>query len=119
MLFRSDGSPEGDGTDGLNGTITFAPKEEGSSIRLTNQGLSFAYTAHLYIYEGSEVNDEKLIVDLTGSSAKFDPIVSDPSKDGGKITVKYVGAGSYTRPNFAIEVEGYKKKAVEVVGVAT
>ena len=118
-MFYDDGGPEGDGTDGLNGTITFAPKEEGSSIRLTNQGLSFAYTAHLYIYEGSEVNDEKLIVDLTGSSAKFDPIVSDPTKDGGKITVKYVGAGSYTRPNFAIEVEGYKKKAVEVVGVAT
>ena len=118
-MFYDDGGPEGDGTDGLNGTITFAPKEEGSSIRLTNQGLSFGYTAHLYIYEGSEVNDEKLIVDLTGSSAKFDPIVSDPAKDGGKITVKYVGAGSYTRPNFAIEVEGYKKKAVEVVGVAT
>ena len=32
----------------------------------------------------------------------------------GKITIKYVGKGSYTRPNFAIEVQGYQKKAFEV-----
>lgn len=44
---------------------------------------------HTYIYEGGEVDNDKLIVDLSGSSAKFDPIVSN-SADG-KITIKYVG----------------------------
>lgn len=114
-----DGGPSEDGTDGLTGTITFAPKDAGTSIRLTDRGISFGYTAHLYIYKGSEVNDEKLITHLSGSSAKFDPIVSDPDEDGGKLTIKYVGAGSYTRPNFAIEAEGYQKKPMEVISVMT
>ena len=109
---KSDGGPNADGADGVEATITFAPLEEGATIKLIDKGIAFASTAHLYIYEGGEVDNDKLIVDLSGSSAKFDPIVSN-SADG-KITIKYVGKGSYTRPNFAIEVQGYQKKAFEV-----
>ena len=114
-----DGGPEGDGADGVEATITLAPTGEADCIRLTDQGFTFNYTAHLYIYEGSEVNDDKLIKDVTGSSAKFDPIISDATIDGGKLTIKYVGKGSYTRPNFAIKAEGYKKTDVVVTAVTT
>lgn len=112
VMFYDDGGPNADGADGVEATITFAPLEEGATIKLIDKGIAFASTAHLYIYEGGEVDNDKLIVDLSGSSAKFDPIVSN-SADG-KITIKYIGKGSYTRPNFAIEVQGYQKKAFEV-----
>lgn len=114
-----DGGPENDGADGVTATVTLAPADDADCIKLTNQNISFAYTAHLYIYKGGEVNADNLIMDLTGSSAKFDPIISDADFDGGKLTIKYVGAGSYTRPNFAISAEGYKKTDVAITGITT
>ena len=114
-----DGGPEGDGANGVEATITFAPTGDADCIKLTNKGIDFGYTAHLYIYKGGEVNDDNLIVDLTGSSAKFDPIISDATIDGGKLTIKYVGKGSSLKPNFAIEAEGYKKSAVAVTAITT
>ena len=114
-----DGGAEGDGADGVEATLTLAPAGEAESIKLTNLGITFAYNAHLYIYKGVEVNDDNLIVDLTGSSAKFDPIVSDADFEGGKLTLKYVGKGSYTKPNFGIVAEGYKKSDVVVTSVTT
>ena len=112
-----DGGPEGDGADGVTATITFAPTGDADCIRLTDKGIEFASTAHLYIYKGSEELDENQIIDLSGSSAKFDPIISDADVNGGKITIKYIGKGSYFKPNFAMLVEGYKKTDVEVTGV--
>lgn len=114
-----DGGAEGDGADGVEATVTLAPTGEADCIKLTNLGISFSYTAHLYIYKGAEVNADNLIVDLSGSSAKFEPIISDATVDGGKITIKYVGKGSYTKPNFAVQAEGYKKSDVTVTKVTT
>ena len=112
-MFYDDGGPDADGADGFEATITFAPLDAGAVIKLIDKGILFAATAHLYIYEGGAVDDSKLIADIKGTTAKFDdPIVSN-SPDG-KITIKYVGKGAYTRPNFAIEVQGYLKQAFEV-----
>lgn len=109
-----DGGAEGDGADGVEATVTFQPTGDATSLKLTNLGISFSYTAHLYIYEGTEVNDEKKLYDLSGSSAKFDPFIVD-----GPVTIKYVGKGSYTKPNFGITVEGYKKSDVQITAVTT
>ncbi|MBR6121707.1 MAG: DUF4465 domain-containing protein [Prevotella sp.] len=118
-MVYDDGGPEGDGADGVEATVTLAPTGEADCIKLTDQGISFAYTAHLYIYKGSEADDANLIVDLSGSSAKFEPIVSDATVDGGKLTIKYVGKGSYTKPNFAVKAEGYKKQSLAVTAITT
>lgn len=109
-----DGGAEGDGADGVEATVTLAPTGEAECIKLTNLGISFSYSAHLYIYKGAEVNADNLIVDLYGSSAKFAPIIVD-----GPVTIKYVGKGSYTKPNFAIQAEGYKKSDVTITSVTT
>ncbi len=109
-----DGGAEGDGADGVEAMITFAPADDASCVKLTNLGITFAYTAHLYFYEGTEVDNDKLLMDLSGSSAKFDPFIVD-----GPVTVKYVGSGSYTKPNFGMVVEGYKKSDVVVTSVTT
>ena len=114
VAIYDDGGLEGDGADGVEAVVTFAPTGEADCIKLTNGGITFASTAHLYIYKGAEVNNDNLIVDLTGSSAKFDPIIVD-----GPVTIKYVGKGSYTKPNFAIQAEGYKKTDVVVTAVTT
>ena len=114
MNLYDDGGPDGDGADGVEATITFAPTGQAESIKLTDKGISFAYTAYLYVYEGSTVDDDKLLKTLNGSSAKFDPMIVD-----GPVTIKYIGAGSYTKPNFAIQAEGYKKSDVTVTKVTT
>lgn len=109
-----DGGPDGDGADGVEATITIAPTGEAESIKLTDKGINFSYTSYVYIYEGSEVNDDKLLLTLNGSSAKFDPIIVD-----GPVTIKYIGKGSYTKPNIAIQAEGYKKSDVVITGITT
>lgn len=114
MAIYDDGGAEGDGADGVEAVVTIQPTGEAESLKLTNLGISFAYTAYLYIYEGTEVDDSKELLKLTGSSAKFDPFVVD-----GPVTIKYIGAGSYTKPNFGIIAEGYKKKALAVDSVLT
>ena len=114
MAIYDDGGAEGDGADGVEAVVTIQPTGEAESLKLTNLGISFAYTAYLYIYEGTEVDDSKELLKLTGSSAKFDPFVVD-----GPVTIKYIGAGSYTKPNFGITVEGYKKCDVAITGITT
>lgn len=109
-----DGGPDGDGADGVEATITIAPTGEAESIKLTDKGINFSSTSYAYIYEGSEVNDGKLLLTLNGSSAKFDPLIVD-----GPVTIKYIGKGSYIKPNIAIQAEGYKKSDVVVTGVTT
>lgn len=114
MAIYDDGGAEGDGADGVEAVVTIQPTGEAESLKLTNLGISFAYTAYLYIYEGTEVDDSKELLKLTGSSAKFDPFVVD-----GPVTIKYIGVGSYTKPNFGITVEGYKKSDVAITGITT
>ena len=114
VAIYDDGGAEGDGADGVNAIVTLAPTGEAESIKITCQNINFAYTAYLYIYEGSEVNDEKLLIDNRGATKPFSPIIVD-----GPVTIKYIGAGSYTRPNFAITAEGYKKTDVVVTGITT
>ncbi|MBQ9654398.1 MAG: DUF4465 domain-containing protein [Prevotella sp.] len=109
-----DGGPEGDGADGVEATITIAPTGDAESIKLICQDIKLSYTAYLYIYEGTEVSDEKLIIDNRGASKPFAPIIVD-----GPVTIKYVGKGSYTKPNFAIQAEGYKKSDVTITSVTT
>lgn len=109
-----DGGPDGDGADGVEATITIAPTGEAESIKLTDKGINFSSTSYVYIYEGSEVNDGKLLLTLNGSLAKFDPLIVD-----GPVTIKYIGKGSYIKPNIAIQAEGYKKSDVVVTGVTT
>ena len=118
MMIYDDGGAEGDGTSGVEGTLVLSPTGDADCIKLTDMGISFAYTAHLYIYEGGEADEDKLIVDLSGSSAKFQPIISNADLDGGKLTIRYVGIGSYPRPNFAIEAEGYKKSDVAITAIS-
>lgn len=112
-----DGGPDGDGADGVEATITFAPTTDGHVIKLTDKGLSLNYTSRIYIYRGGEAIDDSLIVDLSGSSAKFDPIISEI--DNPKLTIKYVGKGTYTKPNFTIEAEGYLKQPIAITGVTS
>ena len=55
---------EGDGADGVEAVVTIQPTGEAESLKLTNLGISFAYTAYLYIYEGTEVDDSKELLKL-------------------------------------------------------
>lgn len=114
MAIYDDGGAEGDGADGVEAVVTIAPTGDAESIKITCQNIKFAATAYLYIYEGTEANDEKLLLDNKGASKPFSPVIVD-----GPVTIKYIGAGSYTKPNFGITVEGYKKSDVAITGITT
>ena len=109
-----DGGPEGDGADGVEATITIVPTGDAESIKLTCQSITLASTAYLYIYEGTEVDDDKLLIDNKGASKPFAPIIVD-----GPATIKYIGKGSYIKPNFDVQAEGYKKSDVAITGITT
>ncbi len=117
FMIYDDGGAEGDGADGVNATLLLAPTGDADCVRLTDKGISFNYQAHLRIYKGNSTSEDNLIGDLSGSLAKFDPIVSDADVDGGQLTIVYEGKGSYTKPNFAIQAEGYKKQVLSIATV--
>ena len=113
LLFYDDGGMDGNYSKDFDGTVTFAPKTEGESVKLTFK--SFALTAqdHIYLYHGGEVKD-KADADYSRYD-KPDYFVSE-SEDG-KVTVRFVT--KMASEGFAIEVTAYCKKPLEVAAVTT
>ncbi len=114
LAIYDDGGAEGDGADGVEAVVTIAPTGDAESIKLSCLGISFGYTAHLYIYEGTEATDEKELKHFSGSDKTFEPFVVN-----GPVTIKYIGKGSYTKPNFGMVAEGYNKVALAVDSIVT
>ena len=112
-----DGGPEGNGGKVDNAVVTFAPTGEADCIKLSGVSFNINYVATITVYKGNEVNEDKKITSITGTSAKLaEPIISDASEDGGMLTVSYKYTGS-SAVNFVMQAEGYKKSNVEVTDI--
>lgn len=116
MAIYDDGGAEGDGSKVDEAIVTLAPTEEADCIKLTGLSFNLNYSSTLTIYKGNEVNEDKKIASYSGSSIKFQPIVSDAAEDDGQLTITYEYTGS-SAVNFAILAEGYKKTALVVDSV--
>ena len=60
MMIYDDGGADGDGADGVQATLVLSPTGDADCVKLTNQGISFSYTAHLRIYKLLCLQREKL-----------------------------------------------------------
>lgn len=116
LMFYDDGGKDGPSVKGFDGTITFVPGKPGHSIEIDTKEFSVG-SGKFYLYEGSEVNDEKLIGSFSYNSGPGS-LISD-AKDNA-FTVRYTGPTSSTSSfkGFAIEVKLHELKPFQVDTIA-
>ncbi len=113
LLFYDDGGAEGDYTQGFDGTVTFAPKTPGESIRLTFKSFGLTYQDNLYLYSGGEVKDTP-----DAKYSRYDtPDYFVSESEDGKVTVHFVT--KMASEGFVIEVTAYRKVPLHVAVVTT
>lgn len=111
LMFYDDGGVDGNYSKNFSGTVTFAPKTSGQSVKLTFKEWAVTAKDTLYIYNGGEVKDK-----YDAKYSKYDKptyFLSDAAD--GKVTVKFVT--KYSNDGFAIEVTAYEKKPVHIASV--
>ena len=112
LMFYDDGGVDGDYTADFEGTVTFAPKTPGESVKLTFKEFNVTYQDKFYIYNGGEAKD---IADATYSMYDKPTYFLSNSADG-KVTVKFTT--KYSKSGFAIEVSAYQKQPIHIKSVA-
>lgn len=113
LMFYDDGGVDGDYTADFEGSVTFAPKTPGESVKLTFKEFNVTYQDKFYIYNGGEVKD---IADATYSMYDKPTYFLSNSADG-KVTVKFIT--KYSKSGFAIEVSAYQKQPISIKSVTT
>lgn len=114
IMFYDDGGADGDYTKNFEGTVTFAPKTAGESVKLTfKQWEIQGYSDKFNIYNGDTV---KTTADATYSRYDQPKYFVSTSADG-KVTVNFTTKS--TGAGFAIEVSAYKKVPLYINKVTT
>ena len=111
LMFYDDGGIDGNYTTNFSGTVTFAPKTPGQSVKLTFKEFSLTARDYIYLYDGGE---EKETADAKYSLNDHPTYFLSNSADG-KVTVKFTS--TYSSTGFAIEVTAYEKKPLHVKSV--
>lgn len=103
VMFYDDGGGDGPTNRGFDGTVTFVPGKPGTAVEINTESFSTGQ-GKFYLYEGQEVNDEKLIGTYNYTSGPGN-VISDA--EDGAFTVRYTGPTSTytTYDGFAIEVK--------------
>ena len=113
LMFYDDGDSDGNYTANFEGTVTFAPKTPGESVKLTFKEWNVTYSDKFYIYHGGEAKEN---ADATYSLYDKPEYFLSNSADG-KVTVKFVT--KYSKAGFAIEVTAYEKQPIHIASVTT
>ena len=113
LMFYDDGGVDGDYTANFEGSVTFAPKTPGESVKLTFKKFDVTYQDKFYIYDGGEVKEK---ADATYSMYDKPTYFLSNSADG-KVTVKFTT--KYSKSGFAIEVSAYQKQPITIKSVST
>lgn len=113
LLFYDDGGADGDYTKGFDGTVTFAPKTPGESVKLAFRSFALTYQDHLYLYHGGEAKDSP-----DADYSRYDkPDYFVSQSEDGKVTVRFVT--KMASEGFAIEVTAYKKQPLHIASMTT
>ena len=113
LMFYDDGGVDGDYTANFEGSVTFAPKTPGESVKLTFKEFDVTYQDKFYIYDGGGVKEN---ADATYSMYDKPTYFLSNSADG-KVTVKFTTKNS--KSGFAIEVSAYQKQPITIKSVST
>ena len=111
LMFYDDGGVDGNYSKNFSGTVTFAPKTPGQSVKLTFKEWALTAQDKFYIYNGGEVKDK---ADATYSMYDKPTYFLSDAEDG-KVTVKFVT--KYSKSGFAIEVTAYEKQPIRIASV--
>lgn len=111
LMFYDDGGVDGNYSKNFSGTVTFAPKTPGQSVKLTFKEWAVTAQDKFYIYNGGEVKDK---ADATYSMYDKPTYFLSDAADG-KVTVKFVT--KYSKAGFAIEVTAYEKQPIHIASV--
>ena len=113
LLFYDDGGVDGDYSKNFEGTVTFAPKTPGQSVKLTFKEWTVTAQDKFYVYHGGEVKEKE-----DAKYSMYDkPTYFLSDAEDGKVTVKFVT--KYSKAGFAIEVTAYEKQPISVASVTT
>ncbi len=113
LLFYDNGGVDGEYSSDFSGTVTFAPKTPGESVRLVFKTFNVTARDYIYLYHGGEVKET---ADASYSMYDHPDYFVSESEDG-KVTVKFVT--KFAKEGFAIEVSTYKKVPLHIASVAT
>lgn len=111
LMFYDDGGVDGNYSENFSGTVTFAPKTPGQSVKLTFKEWAVTARDNIYIYNGGEVKEQ---ADATYSMYDKPTYFLSDAADG-KVTVKFVT--KYSKAGFAIEVTAYEKQPIHIASV--
>ena len=111
LMFYDDGGVDGNYSKNFSGTVTFAPKTPGQSVKLTFKEWAVTAQDKFYIYNGGEVKDK---ADATYSMYDKPTYFLSDAEDG-KVTVKF--ETKYSKAGFAIEVTAYEKQPIHIASV--
>ncbi len=104
-----DGGLDENYSKNFNGTVTFIPETEGQRVRLDISALQITWAEDFEIYNGAEVDEDALIMELDDDdniSSAQDPIIAKSTSDDGKLTVVFK-SGSYSTPEAGFDVLVY------------
>lgn len=113
LMFYDDGGVDGNYSENFEGTVTFAPKTPGESVKLTFKEFNVTYQDKFNIYDGGEVKET---ADATYSMYDKPTYFLSNSADG-KVTVKFTT--KYSKSGFDIEVTAYQKQPISIKSVST
>ena len=109
----------------FDGKVTFLPAGEGEAVKIEFSKMDVTNTNYLYIYEGTEVDESKLVATIKGyysstTSAGFPkPIIS--SSPDGALTVRFEASSkpSISYIGWEADVYSYIKSALYVDNITT
>lgn len=115
IMFYDDGGADGNASLGFNGTVTFAPKNQGDVVVLTFKSFDAQNYTTMSLYSGGEVKD-KADAEYTSSGTPLTAFSS--TADDGKVTVSYTTPNVTATKGFAIEVSSRQRMTLTATEVA-
>lgn len=116
LLFYDNGGPEGKYTTDVSGTVTFLPTE-GKMLRMTINDFNCNWQDHLYFYNGTTVDESKLLLDRSGTTSSDLPVTFLSKDESGAITVSFAPVKNNTNRGWEILVEAFVPQPLAVAAV--
>ncbi|MBQ4008608.1 MAG: hypothetical protein II603_08720, partial [Muribaculaceae bacterium] len=110
LMFYDDGGPNGKVSKGLKGNVTFIPGQDDCAVELTTKGTFSIGSGKMFVYSGSEANQDNVLGSVTGYGSTNGPSNLVSKAEDGKMYVTYEGnTTATTLDGWAIEVKLHQK----------
>jgi hypothetical protein len=116
-LFYDNGGASAAYSLSFDGQITFLPAKQGDVVKLKFNTFNTYSTHYMYVYAGTEVNTDKLLAKVSGSTL---PAQLISTADNGAMTIRFISTSSGSNnAGWEAEVSSYTPSARTVESVTT